>query len=298
MIYKNQTKAYTYASFTVLFWSTVATAFKIALKEMNNIQVLLVANTTSLLVFGITLILQKKLSKLKDSGFYGLGRSALQGFLNPFLYYLVVFKAYSLLPAQVAQPANFVWPIVLMVLSAPILKQPLKAKGLMALFISFSGVMILSSQGKLSSFKVVEPLGVGLALFSSVIWSFFWLLNLKDNRDDLVKLFLSSFFSNIYIYLFALIRGDLFPILSLPLVPAIYIGLFEMGVTYILWLKALRLSETTGKVSGFIYLTPFISLIFISLVLKEELYYTSFIGLCLIVGGVIIGEMRKGVFSH
>lgn len=89
----------------------------------------------------------------------------------PGLYHLIVFKAYTLLPAQVAQPANFIWPVVLMLLSAPLLKQPLNLIGILALLISFTGVIILSGQGDFGSFRIVEPLGVGLALLSSLVWA-------------------------------------------------------------------------------------------------------------------------------
>ena len=142
---KNQAKAYFYASLTVFLWSTVATAFKIALRDLNNIQLLVIANITSLLVFTVLLLSQGKMHSLKNLTVAGLGLSALQGLLNPFAYYLLVFKAYSLLPAQIAQPANFVWPVVLMLLSAPLLKQPLRLTGVAALLISFAGVLILSS---------------------------------------------------------------------------------------------------------------------------------------------------------
>ncbi|MCX7965541.1 MAG: DMT family transporter [Syntrophorhabdaceae bacterium] len=290
--HKNQIKAYFYASLTVFFWSTVATAFKIALMDMNNIQVLLVANTVSFIILGVVLALQKKFYLIKNSHVSQLSLSMLQGFLNPFLYYIIVFKAYSLLPAQVAQPANFVWPIVLMLLSGPILGQPIKITGILALCISFLGVLILSSQGNVLSFTVVEPLGTGLALLSSIIWSFFWIINLKDDRDDLAKLFLASFFSTVYIFILAVLTKDLFSIFHKSLLPPIYIGCFEMGITYIFWLKALKLSESTGKISNFIYLTPFVSLIFIHLILKEQIYYTSFIGLCLIIAGIWISRLK------
>jgi drug/metabolite transporter (DMT)-like permease len=80
---------------------------------------------------------------------------------------------------------------------------------------------------------------------------------------------------------------------SKPITAAIYVGFFELGITYTFWLKALQLSETTGKISNFIYLTPFVSLIFIHSVLHERLYYTSVIGLCLIIGGILVGQIKK-----
>lgn len=292
---KNQKKAYFYASLTVLLWSTVATAFKIALRDMNNIQVLFVANITSFFVLGVVLLIQRRFYEIKQSCYKGLSLSMIQGFLNPFLYYIVVFKAYSLLPAQVAQPANFIWPVVLSLMSVILLKQPLKPTSILGLLISFTGVIVLSSHGKLFSFTIIEPYGVALALISSVIWSLFWILNIEDSRDDLIKLFLSSFFSCIYVSILAISTKDLFFILSKSWLPGIYIGLFEMGITYILWLKALNFSATTGAVSNFIYLTPFVSLIFIRFVLKEELYYTSFIGLCFITAGILTGRVKNFV---
>jgi drug/metabolite transporter (DMT)-like permease len=290
----NQAKAYIYAALTVFFWSTVATAFEIGLRDLNSIQLLLVANITALLVFFALLLLQRKFNLLREVTTREFGLSALQGLLNPFAYYLLIFKAYSLLPAQVAQPANFVWPVVLMLLSVPLLKQPLRLYNVAALLVSFAGVLILSSQGNLHGFHIVQPLGIGLALLSSVVWSLFWIVNLKDNRDNLVKLFLSSLFSAAYILILALASDNFRPVLSKPLFAPVYIGLFEMGITFAFWLKALQLSDSTGKVANFIYLTPFISLIFIHLILHEELYYTSFIGLCLIVGGILIGRIKNG----
>ncbi len=290
----NQAKAYVYAALTVFFWSTVATAFEIGLRDLNSIQLLLVANITALLVFFVLLLLQRKFNLLREVTTREFGLSALQGLLNPFAYYLLIFKAYSLLPAQVAQPANFVWPVVLMLLSVPLLKQPLRFYNVVALLVSFAGVLILSSQGNLHSFRIVQPLGIALALLSSLVWSLFWIANLKDNRDNLIKLFLSSLFSAGYILILALATDNFSPVLSKPLYAPVYIGLFEMGITFAFWLKALQLSDSTGKVANFIYLTPFISLIFIHLILHEELYYTSFIGLCLIVGGILIGRIKNG----
>lgn len=291
---RNQSKAYFYASLTVFFWSTVATAFKIALRDLNYIQLLFVANITSLIVLATLLVVREKLSILKRTSPSSLGLSCLQGLLNPFAYYLLVFKAYTLLPAQVAQPANFIWPIVLMLLSIPLLNQPIKITGIIAILISFIGVLVLSTQGDIIRFRIVEPFGLGLALFSSLVWALFWILNLRDTRDNLVKLFLSSLFSSICITLLAFVTGNLFSTFSKPITAAIYVGVFELGITYTFWLNALQLSEAAGKIANFIYLTPFLSLIFIRLILHEKLYYTSLIGLCLIIGGILVGKTKKG----
>jgi len=282
-----------FALLTVLSWSTVATAFKIALRELNYIQVLLIANVVSLGVYGLILMFRSERVHIFPISARDLGLSAVQGFLNPFGYYLILFKVYSILPAQIAQPVNFIWPVVLMILSAPLLKQPIKLSGLFALLISFLGVVVLSSQGNLLHFKVKEPVGIALALSSSIVWSLFWIINMKDKRDDVLKLFLSASLSFVFVLILAAATNNLSFIFSKPLLPAVYIGLFEMGIPFVLWLKALQLSESTGKISNLIYLTPFISLFFIHTILKERLYYTSLIGLSLIIAGILVQRIKK-----
>jgi drug/metabolite transporter (DMT)-like permease len=289
---KNQHRAYLFAIVTVLLWSTAATAFKIALKELSNIHILAVANLTSWTVFLMFMFFQRKFTLLNSISLKEWGISAIQGLLNPFAYYVILFKAYSMLPAQVAQPVNFVWPIVLMLLSVPMLKQPLRLTGIIALLVSFSGVLVLATQGDLTSFRITNPIGIAYALLTSVIWATFWLINLKDRRDDLVKLFLSFSFSMVYIVIFIAVTGNPFSLFSPAALPAIYIGLFEMGFTFIFWLKALQLSHSTGKIANLIYITPFLSLLIIHLVLHEQLYNTSIIGLCLIVAGILISQIK------
>jgi drug/metabolite transporter (DMT)-like permease len=73
----------------------------------------------------------------------------------------------------------------------------------------------------------------------------------------------------------------------------IYVGLFEMGITFVLWLKALQLSESTARISNLIYITPFLSLVLIRFILKEHIFLTSVAGLVLIIVGIIIQKLNS-----
>ncbi len=288
----NQGKAYIYASIAIFFWSTVASVFKIALNYLDYVQLLFFATWTSFLVYLITTILQGKIKRIFKFSIGEVLRSAILGLLNPFIYYLVLFKAYSLLPAQVAQPLNMIWPIVLVFLSIPLLGQKIAIKSFIALFISFTGVYLISSQGNPFSFQITEPFGVLLAIGSSLIWSFYWIFSIRDRREELPKLLLNFFFASIYISIlvpfvttinFGQIKGVLL---------AIYAGFFEMGFSFLFWLKALKLSKTSDKISNLVYIAPFISLILIHIFVKENIYWTTISGLCLIVTGIIIEKIR------
>src|SRR5512133_3753917 len=139
-------QSYIYAGLAILFWSTVPTAFKISLDELDILTMLTIASVTSALVLLIIVLTGKKFYLIRLTTRKDLLNSAILGFINPFLYYLILLKAYQLLPAQVAQPLNMIWPIILVFLSVPILRQKIVKKSFIALFISFTGVYIISSQ--------------------------------------------------------------------------------------------------------------------------------------------------------
>ncbi|MCF7792727.1 MAG: DMT family transporter [Candidatus Cloacimonetes bacterium] len=288
----NQNKAYIFASFAVLFWSTAPSAFKLTLRYLNTIEMLLYSSFTASLALFLILIFQKKLNQFKQFSNKDFLHSAILGFLNPFFYYVILFKAYTLLPGQMAQPLNFVWPLMIVLLSIPILGQKIKPASILAIFISFCGVIIISTKGRFATMDMVNPLGVFLALSSSIIWALFFLINVRDKRDETLKLFLSFTFGFLFVLIVFLFQAK-FPDF-IGILGAIYIGLFEMGITFVIWVKALKLSQTTAQVNNLIYLTPFLALIFLNIFIKEEILFSTIIGLIFIVTGILIQRKVGG----
>lgn len=286
-----QQKAYLYAGISIFFWSTVPSVFKIGLDHLSYIRFLFIATLVSTFIFLLLIILQKKLILLTLYTKRQYLNSALLGLLNPFLYYLVLFNAYILLPAQVAQPLNMIWPILLVFLSVPLLKQKIPGKSYLALFISFAGVYLISSQGNPFSMKITEPLGVMLALGSAIMWSFFWLLNVRDDRDEIMKLGLSFFFASIYMIPLLILVPDDRPWHVTGTALAVYAGAFEMGFTFLFWMKALRLTLSTDKISNLVYIAPFLSLFIIHIFVGENIYFTTVIGLIFIVSGILLEKI-------
>jgi drug/metabolite transporter (DMT)-like permease len=287
----NQKKAYGFAALSILCWSTVASAFKLSLRYLSFTELLMFSTMVATLVLFLILLFQKKIKLLKTLQKKDFLLSVWMGILSPFLYYLCVFKAYSLLPAQQAQPLNLIWGIVIVIFSIPILKQKIKMRTLLAILVSFLGVVILSTEGNFSYLQLRSPLGVGLALGSSIFWALYWLINTKDKTDPIIRLFLNFCFGTFFImvYMFVFSRFRIPPVEGL--IGAGYVGIFEMGVTFYFWLKALKLSETTAKVSILIYIMPFISLILIHLVVGELILLSSIAGLILIVTGILIENL-------
>jgi drug/metabolite transporter (DMT)-like permease len=283
-----QGKAYLYATVVVLIWSTVASAFKISLRHLEPEQLLFYAAAVSILTLLLLILFQRKTMLIRQCTWADYAKSALLGLLNPFLYYIVLFRAYSLLPAQQAVSLNYTWAIQLVILSIPILKQKIDLKSLCAIIIGYIGVLVIATQGDFSSLRIANLRGTLLALGSAVIWALFWIYNIKDKRDAAVKLFLNFLFGFAYICIYMVINQKI-EITSLTgFAGAAYVGIFEMGITFVLWLKALRLSRTTAQVSNLIYLTPFLSFFIISIVIGERILVSTIVGLLFIIAGIIL----------
>jgi drug/metabolite transporter (DMT)-like permease len=297
---KQQSHAYTYALLAVLCWSTIGSAFKLSLHYLDFLTLLLFASFVAVVVLFIVLLFQGKLNLLKKIKKEDLLNSAFLGLLNPFLYYVVLLKAYELLPAQEAGTLNYIWPLILVLLSIPMLRQKITGWSIMAILVSFSGIILISTHGQLLTLRFSSPVGVLLAIGSAIFWALYWIFNMKDRREEVSKLFLNFCFGFFYIFLtIAILRllglnWNRYPLLPWQgIVGSVYLGIFEMGITFILWMMALKLSYTTAKVSNLIYLSPFCSLILIHFLVGEVILISTFIGLVFIIGGIIIQQYLK-----
>lgn len=286
-------KSFLLAIFAVFFWSTVATAFKLTLEYIDPYYLLALSSFVSLIILFVTLIIKNKISVLLHQTYREWIISVFLGLLNPFLYYLILFNAYNILPAQEAMVLNYSWPILLSFFSSIFFKRKIKFLGYLALSISFFGIVIIATKGNFLSIEFKSTFGIILALGSAFVWALFWILNMVDKREPLLKLTSGFIFGAFFSILFVLIRSDFQILTKSGILGSIYIGTFEMGLTFILWLTALNNSKQTEKISQLVYLSPFLSLIFISIILKEEIILSSVIGLILIILGIVVQSKVK-----
>ncbi len=288
---KNQRRAMQLGVMAVLLWSTVATAFKLSLNHMTPAQLLLFASLSSAAVLTGILAYQGRLGLLRRQWCRSPGLFVKAGLLNPFLYYLTLFAAYDQLPAQQAQALNYTWAILLSLLAVPMLGQRLRAWDLLAALLAYGGVVVIATGGDLLQLQFDNPVGVGLALLSTLFWSLYWIVNTKDRGDPTASLLLSFLVALPLIFAVCLWRGEL----TLPpwqgIAGALYVGLFEMGLTFVLWLSAMRSSTHTAPLSNLVFLGPFLSLFFISRFLGEAIASSTLLGLGLIILGLALQQL-------
>ncbi|MEJ2469941.1 MAG: DMT family transporter [Desulfuromonadales bacterium] len=289
----NERQATLYGLSAVLLWSTIATAFKLSLRYLSPIELLLCSGFFTTVLLGMILVIQGRFGEVFRCRRQDLLLSIGLGFLNPFLYYLVLLKAYDLLPAQQAQPLNYTWAITLSLLAVPLLKQKVVWQQWLALLISYCGVLVISTEGQPFSLTFTSPLGVFLALASTVIWALYWIFNTRDRRDPVVGLFINFLCGFPFVLLYYLASAELrWPPVQ-GLLGAAYVGTFEMGFCFVLWLLALKKTRNTARISNLIFISPFLSLVFIHLLVGEEILPATFVGLILIVAGLVVQQSAR-----
>lgn len=293
MTLHGQQRATLFALASVLCWSTVATAFKLALEEVDVPGLVLYSTLASALILSIIVLSGARRKGIASLSARDLLPSALMGLLNPFAYYLVLFRAYDLLPAQEAQPLNYTWPIVLSILAALFLRQRLQWRDGLAMLVSFSGVLLISTRGAVFDLHFTDVEGVSLAVGSSLIWASYWILNMRSSIDPILRLALNFIAGTVYITVFLFVTGGDWSISPRGLGSAVYIGLFEMGLTFVLWMSALRHAQNTARISNLVFLSPFLSLLIIAAVLGEAIYASTVAGLLLIVGGILLQQLGR-----
>lgn len=213
------------------------------------------------------------------------------GLVNPFLYYVVLFAAYERLPAQIAQPLNYTWAVVLALLAVPVLKQRLAPRTLAGIVVSYAGVVVLVSENPIEPGVPLDATGIALALASTVLWAGYWLANARCRSEPLALMFW-SFSAGLPAVALACAAGPGWPPFTLPtLAFGGWVGLVEMGVTFLLWRRALSLTASAARVGQLVFLSPFLSFVIIALVLGEPLGWRSVAGLAVIVAGLLVTGM-------
>jgi drug/metabolite transporter (DMT)-like permease len=217
-------------------------------------------------------------------------RCLLLGLINPAFYYSILFTAYELLPAQDAMAINYTWGLTLpLVASMFSRKLPAKSEAGLAL-LSYLGILVIATNGNLASFQFDQPTGVALALFSTVIWGLSWVVNSRvvdaNGIDPEIALFLNFSAALPLLWVITGLAGQLPSVSMGSLLGGLYIGLFEMGIAFVLWMNALRLTDNPLRISSLIFLAPPLSLVLIGTVLKESIAGSTMIGLVIILIGL------------
>lgn len=279
--------AYLFVLLAALLWGSSAAVGKLLLADLNNLQLLFFTNLFAFLGLFFVILFQKKLAIIKTYTKKDYFVFGWMGFLGIFLYFFFFYRALELLPAQEAFIINYLWPIMVILFAVIILKEKVTWLKILGLLCSFIGVTIVVTKGDFSAFHFDSLLGILLAIAGAIVYGLFSVLGKKQDYNKFTSMMFYYLLSFLY-SLIAVISFSNIPQISLyQLSGLLWLGIFPGGLGYVFWFLALKHGDT-AKMSNIIFITPFISLIFIYFLVGERILISSIIGLIIIVAGILL----------
>ena len=217
-------------------------------------------------------------------------RVLLLGIYGLFGFHFCLFLALRLAPPVEANLINYLWPLLIVVLS-PVLRPGLRLapRHVVAAALGLVGAALIITGGRFG-FQARWLPGYALAAGSALIWATYSLISgrIRSFPNAAIGLFClcSGVLSLLMHFLFepryAIALQDL-PLLAL-------LGIGPMGAAFFLWNAGLRNGDPR-VIGSFAYLTPMLSSLVLILGGRGRLTAITGVAMALIIGGSVVGSL-------
>jgi drug/metabolite transporter (DMT)-like permease len=289
---KKQTLAYVYVLLAAVFWGSTAAVGKLVLRDLNNFQVLLFISFIAMMTLFFISLSQGKLGIIKKYKISDYKKFAFMGLIGIFLYNIFFYGSLMLASAQKAFIVNYLWPIFVVVFSIILLKETFTFRKLFAIIFGFIGVYFVATGGDFLNFNIPNLLGLAFAFIGAILYGLFSVFGKKQDYDRITSMMFYYAFAFVFILITVLLFSNIPMINAYQLIGLLWLGVFSASFSFVFWFLALKYGDT-AKMSNIIFLTPFISLIYIYFLLGEKILLSSVIGLIIIVIGIIIQKQNN-----
>jgi len=274
----------------LVLWGSFAAVSKLVLRDIDSFQSQFYMFAIALFTMTIVLILNGKIKMLasisiKDYGFLFLCS------VFSFGYYFFYMMSLRTIPAVEASMLNYLFPIMILIFSVPINGEKLNRNKVISVLVGFLGMIIILTNGNFQNVKMTNLKGDLLAIAGAICWGIFSNLGKKNKIDNLI----SNYIFVVMSFIFSWICMSAFSDFVVPdfksFVGLFWLGLSNIVVSYYIWFKALKIASSS-LIASLSFITPFITLVFIMLLLGEEITLIQIIGLLIILFGTAIQSVK------
>ena len=254
------------------------------------------ADLPAILTTGIALSLGGLLGIVRVKEWRVPVRTLLVGIGGIFGYHVMLFTAFRLAPIVEANLINYLWPLLIVLLSPVILPGfGLRTHHVVGAIMGLTGAALIVTGGSINPDLSALP-GYLLAAAAAFTWAVYSLLTkrLPSFGSGAVGAFcLAAGALSLVVYFvqagtggFAAVQAGDRPFLLL-------LGLGPMGAAFFLWDAALKRGDPRiiGSLS---YLTPLLSTLALTLVGGRRMSLLAGVAMALIVAGAVTGSLRPG----
>jgi drug/metabolite transporter (DMT)-like permease len=265
----------------ILIWSTLA---------LLGSQLV---HVPSFLLLGITLGLSGLVSLVRRRAWRASLATLAVGVGGIFGYHFLLFRAFALAPAVEANLINYLWPLLIVVLSPLFLPgYRLAPRHILGTLLGLAGVGLIVSGGKLTLQVQYLP-GYLLAAGAALTWAVYSLLTkrLPPFETDTVAAFcaISSVLALGFYFVTGGSLADVRALSARDWLLLALVGVGPLGAAFFFWDAALKRGDPR-RIGSLAYLTPLLSTLNLVILAGKQLTLVSFGAMALIILGAVVGS--------
>ncbi len=252
------------------------------------------------LLVGIALCVCGVVSMFRLSDWRVPWRTFAVGFGGIFGYHFLYFTAFQHAPAVEANLINYLWPLLIVLMSPLFLKDfPLRSQHLVGAGLGLLGAGLIVTGGSLQP-DLANLLGYLFAAGAAFAWSCYSLLTKRLPPFPTAAVGGFCFFSGLFsLGVYFLSGGSFDAITALTTQDWVYLvllGAGPMGLAFFVWDAALKRGDPR-VIGSLAYLTPMTSTLILVVFGQRQLTWVAVVAMGLIVGGAIIGSLSRNPSS-
>jgi len=280
---KIQGGIYVQMALLLVLWGSFAAVNKLVVQNLDSFQVQFYMFSAAVLVMTPFIVFggrRKEFRGVPLKDFIKLFLFAVPSYLYYFLYTMSMKH----IPAVEASMINYLFPIMIVAFSIPINGEKLDWIKLVSMFLGFAGMLIIVTRGDLQGIRMSDIRGDLLAFGAAVSWGIFSNLGKKNE----VSAYISNYLYALVSFLLSTASMLLFSNFTVPSAAAFagisYLAVSNIAIGFPLWFVILK-KAPIALVASVTFITPFVTLIFIVLLLGEKISFVQVLGLIVILLG-------------
>lgn len=287
--------------FMIIIWGFSFVVVDIAVEFVPPLSVafyrFIIASLTFIIIDVYLKLFQKKTQTKNDSDKKVYSKNdwillILASFTGVSIFFFAQYSAIEIIGPSL--PALFVCllaPVVIAFLALIFFKEKLNFTKVVGFVIASIGSFLLITGGNLNRLTPDDPkfLGYLFALVTPFLWAIYSTLTKKvaNKGSNLVMLKYIAYLGTIELFFFVLLNNELLIFISnifniILILCAMYIGILCYILGYYIWQNS-QLKMKSSKVASFLYVEPFVTLLFSILLQRSE----NFV-IWNIIGGIIV----------
>ena len=270
----------------ILSWGTFAALSKLSLSRIDEYQAQFFMFFWATIGMNIMFLLNRGFEKLAQLKREVIGKLILIA-VPSFLYYLFYLYALNEISASEASILNYTFPIFIVIFAVLINGERLNKYNIISILVGFIGVIIILTNGNMLDFKLSNIKGDLYAVIGAVCWAVFSNLGKKVDVNPMVSNYVYTTVCFILSAILVLLKSSFILPGVIAMSGSAFIGLSNIVIGYYLWFRVLKIASTT-LVASMSFITPFVTLFFISLLIGESIQTGHIIGLIVILLGTAI----------